>query len=388
MNIVRLNLSQSIDTQFSEIKTEDINAIVKEAIAIAEIPSPTFHEEVRAQYVLERLKAMAVGKVQIIGHNNVLVTVGKGKGPLLLLAAHLDTVFPLKTTIKIRKEEGVLVGPGIGDNAVAIAAGLYLFERLKKYKMELSGTLIFAATTCEEGSGSLRGIGEVTRHIRQKIDYALALEGLFQGRLAHQAIGSDRWEVQYQGPGGHSWEDSGAPNPNHALVKLGYFLVSLRLPPMTTLNLSIIEGGRSINSISTSARVSIDIRSLKQAELRRLSAIVKNRAKEIGKEDKVKMKLTLIGKRPAGQIGRAHQLVRLGKEIQKHLGIQSDFAPMSTDANMTLAKGIPSLAIGISKGGNCHREDEYLEIASIRSGLKQIMLFVTSLIGMDQCIDS
>jgi acetylornithine deacetylase/succinyl-diaminopimelate desuccinylase-like protein len=363
------------------IKKSDVFAIVKEIGLLTRIPSPTFHEEERAEYIWKRLERMELNHLSRVGNRNILARMGRGKGPVLLLAAHMDTVFPPGLDIDIQKRGDLLVGPGVGDNSLGLIAGLHLLERFQRLGIELLGDLIFAATTCEEGFGNLRGMTEVMDFLKGRVDYVLAQEGLFQGRRSRQASGSERWKVHFQGPGGHSWEDSGNPNPNHALIRLGNSLLSFKLPRQTTLNLSLLEGGESINSISTSALVSMDIRSLHQREVDRLSALVRGEARKIEKQEKVKASLTLLGKRPAGGIPQTHALLQLGRRIHRHLGIKSEYTPMSSDANIPLSRGIPSLTIGIAKGGHPHRKDEFLEMSSIASGMKQLIFFVFFILG-------
>ena len=367
----------------TEIRDFDVSKIVREVAFFSKIPSPTFHEGRRAQYVLKKLKGMGIEKSQLVGNQNVLAQVGKGKGPNLLIAAHLDTFFSPGKDINIREQGKFLIGPGVGDNALGVVAGLNILEHFKKLKFEPLGTLIFAGTTCEEGLGNLRGITEVLDFLNGKINFVIALEGLFQGRLSHQAIGVARWKIRFQGPGGHSWEGARTPNPNHALIQIGNALLSKRLPPLTTLNLSIIEGGEAINSISTSASVSIDIRSLREKEVIRLSSFVQKEAKKVARLENLRVTLTPLGKRPAGRIPKNHMLVHVGREIHRCIGIKSEYTPMSSDTNIPLSMGIPSLTVGIAQGGNCHREDEYIETNSIAVGLKQLILFSIILTGLE-----
>ncbi len=240
---------------------EGTSRILQETQCIAEIGAPTFKERARARYVFKRMQKVGLRRIEKIGNEMLLGCVGDGKGRRLLLAAHLDTVFP-DERIRPQKKKRRIIGPGVGDNALAVAAGIFLLERLQRWGCPLGGNLIFVATTCEEGLGNLRGITEVLNYLKGKVHVVLAIEGLFQGRLSYRAIGVNRWQVAFNGSGGDAWEDAGAPHANHALVRLGYSLISLvsflREP---RLNLSILKGGESINSIATSAQMSVDLRS-------------------------------------------------------------------------------------------------------------------------------
>jgi len=357
--------------------------LVEEVTAICQIPAPTFAEEQRAAYVENRMKEIGLHGVTVDAVGNVIGRIlGAGHGPTLLLAAHIDTVFPIETQIVVRRDGDILRGPSVGDNSASVAVMLRAARLLVEEGVSLAGDVIFAATVGEEGLGNLRGIRHIMETMGGEIDYVLALDGSL-GSLVRQGVGSRRFRLVVQGEGGHSWGAFGTPSAIHSIARIIARVSEFRVPvnPKTTYNFGTISGGNSVNSIAARAESLLDLRSLDPAELKRLENRVRRTVAEVARETGVFAELELLGERPTGMIPEDHPLCVLVRRVHDELGIHTRSYPSSTDANIPLAMGIPAVTVGVTLGGNGHRLDEYIHISPLVRGLKQVLLLI--LAGQD-----
>lgn len=344
-----------------------LDAIVAEALAIAAIPAPTFAEAERGRDVAARLRdaGLAVATDDV---GNVTARVG-GPGPAVVVTAHLDTVFPADTPLAPRREGTRLLGPGIGDNAVAIAVLLHLARRLAADAAD--GPVLLAATVGEEGLGDLRGIRRLLE--REPAACVIALEGHGVDGLTVAGVGSVRYEARYTGPGGHSWGDRGRPSALHALFRCAQAAIEAAAP--AAVNVGVAEGGISVNTIAGEARLEIDIRSedaavLETAATRALAAL---HAVPHG----IRADVREVGRRPAGRIERDHPLLLAARRARVAGGLPpAREESASTDANAALARGIPALCVGITRGGGAHRLDEWVEAEPIARSAVAVELLV------------
>jgi acetylornithine deacetylase/succinyl-diaminopimelate desuccinylase-like protein len=282
---------------------------------------------------------------------------GPTDAPIILLSAHLDTVFPAGTDCTPREQDAVIHGPGASDNGAGLAALLAVAAALQHARLEPSCNILFAANVGEEGPGDLRGM----RHLFQRGPYAgriraaIALEGSGDATVVDRALGSRRLRVTVRGPGGHSWADAGRPNPILALATALVALARLKLPsnPRTTLNCGILHGGTSVNSIPESATADLDLRSTSALELDRTElAVLSTLEKTIGDIDGLHLHVERIGDRAAGALAANSTLFTSLRAVDRHLGLATDARIGSTDANLPLSLGIPALAIGAGGAGN------------------------------------
>jgi len=353
-------------------------ALVREVIAICQIPAPTFHEEERAAYVAQRMAEVGVRAVSRDATGNVIGRLrGRGTGPNLLLAAHLDTVFPLGTDVTVRDEGEVLRAPGVGDNSASVATMLHAARLLVEADVPLAGDVIFAATCGEEGLGNLEGMRAVVRALEREIDYVIALDGGLGG-MVREAVGSRRFRLVVTTAGGHSWGAFGAPSAIHSLGRIIARISELRVPayPKTTYNVGLISGGTSVNTIAARAEAVLDLRSLDRMELIRLEERVQRIVRSVERETGVKAVLELLGERPTGAIPDEHPLCNLVRAVHRELGLQTRTYPSSTDSNIPLSMGIPAVTVGVTLGANGHRLDEYIYTSPLARGLAQVLLLV------------
>ena len=351
---------------------------------ISAVPSPT-GEETAKSLLVERLFATAGLTTERDAIGDV-VGVIPGRPPSragssrLVVAAHIDTVFPIGTPLEVRRSAERLSGPGVGDNSVAVAAAIKLADLLRIAGEVPAVDVLLTGNVGEEGLGNLRGIREVLA-ARSDIGAVVALEGHNLGRVTHVAVGSRRFRITVKGPGGHSWGDFGRPNAIHGLSKLVAELDAIPLPrsPKTTLNVGMISGGVSVNTIAPEASCLLDLRSIDESALRRLSDRVTRLVDRSNRGDAVIYKAESIGERPAGVVAADSPIVQIAASTLTALGLEPSFDASSTDANVPIAAGIPAVCIGLTTGGNVHRTDEFIDLEPVAKGVTQLALLTLAL---------
>jgi acetylornithine deacetylase/succinyl-diaminopimelate desuccinylase-like protein len=343
---------------------------IEQQVSICEIPAPPFKEAARGAEYRRRLEALGL-TVRIDSIGNVIAERrGTGSGPTVMIAGHLDTVFPEGTDVKVKREGTLMRGPGIGDDCRGLAVVLAVARAMQMEKVATTGTVIFVGNVGEEGPGNLRGVRHLfTREYPGKIDYFISVDGTGLG-LTSRAVGSNRYRVTYKGPGGHSYGAFGMPNPIHALGRAIAAVADMRVPasPKTTFNVGIIEGGTSVNTISPSGAMDIDMRSESPRSLADLdgkvqtalrNALAAENARWPSSRTKITMEIDTIGIRPAGAQPDSAFIVRTAIAAGKALGFTSPTSASSTDANLPMSLGIPAITIdGGGQGRGAHSTAE------------------------------
>jgi acetylornithine deacetylase/succinyl-diaminopimelate desuccinylase-like protein len=355
--------------------------LVRLIIRLCEIASPTFAEGPRAQAVADELRALGLEDVHVDDVNNVIgVMPEREPGPAFLLDAHTDTVFPAETDVRVRREGGKLMAPGVGDDTANLACGLFLLKLIRDCGLLIPGTLTFSGTAGEEGLGDLCGIKAVMNTLAGRVDYVLALDGQL-GRICNQGVGSHRHKITVKAQGGHSWADFGAPSAIHALGSAIARISTIEVPknPRTTFNVGIISGGTSVNTIAESAAMLLDMRSVSAEELTALENRVLAILPEIEREYHVQIEHQLVGDRPAGSRADTSWMVDSIRQVHQALGLETQVNAASTNANVPLSQGIPAVVIGTYTGKGTHRLDEWIDEHSLLLGMKQLVLTVLSL---------
>jgi acetylornithine deacetylase/succinyl-diaminopimelate desuccinylase-like protein len=346
------------------------------ATRIAEVPAPTGDEAKRATFVRQLLVDHGYEDVREDSIHNVTARIpGEHRDATpLLLAAHVDTVFPRSTPLHIVREGNRIHGPGIGDNSLSVAVVLLLRTALERLGLTPAVDVIVTGNVGEEGLGDLRGMRAVM-DAHPEIGAAIAIEGQTLGRLTHQAVGSKRYEVTVTGPGGHSWGDAGRPSAIHALSNLIARLdrLPLKHEPKTTLNVGMITGGISVNTIAPTASAIIDLRSVDVASLDFLAAQVEAEVRLTASRD-VSVAIRKVGDRPAGSVPLDKGIVPIGVSVLRALGLDATCDASSTDANIPISRGIPAMGIGLATGGNVHRPDEYIDLDRLGTGFAQLIM--------------
>jgi tripeptide aminopeptidase len=358
--------------------------ILEEAVRICQIPSPTFDEAERAAYVRARFEALRLKDVTTDAAGNVRGRrPGSGTGPSVAVITHTDTVFPRGTDLTVRRQPGRLAAPGLGDNSVSIASVLAIVEALDAAAVSTGGDLYFAATTCEEGLGDLKGMRAYMQDVRDRVGTVVIVDGLTPGRIVHEAVGSRRYKVTYAARGGHSWNHFPAPSAIHLLGRAIADISRIEVPtiPKTTYNVGVIRGGTTVNTIASAAEMLVDMRSVDMRCLADLERTVLAIVERHANEGEGQATLDLVGDRPAGVISADHPLVQLCTAIYRAFGITTSSKAASTEANVPLSMGSPAVCLSVTSGENEHRLDESIETAPLTTGIKALALILLALAG-------
>jgi acetylornithine deacetylase/succinyl-diaminopimelate desuccinylase-like protein len=364
-------------------------------VKLAEIPAPSFHEEVRAAAVAPLLAAAGLTVHRDRTGNVIGDLRGSNEKEIVILAAHLDTVFPAGTDVKVRRDGERMSAPGISDNGTGLAALVALARAMNAAKIKPRRTILFAADVGEEGEGNLRGMRALVDAYRANLKSVIVLDGSGTEHVTTKALASRRLEVSITGPGGHSWSDFGMVNPINALVRAAVRFINTKVSaaPRTTFNIGQIEGGTSINSIPHEARLKVDIRSESEAELARLEAALREcvsagvRDETESARDRSKGQLQwavdLLGSRPGGELAAGSALLAALRAADEAVGNSSRIERSSTDANIPLSMGIEAIAIGAGgNGGGAHSLEEWYEPAGREMGLKRALLTLLGVAGV------
>lgn len=376
---------------------EQADEITRGHISICSIPAAPFGEAERALHLRERFRQAGLGTAELDEEGNCLgLRKGRSLTPLLVVSAHLDTVFPAATDFTVRQAGQRLLAPGISDDGAGLAALMALARALEASRIETEGSLLFVGTVGEEGAGDLRGVRYLfTRgEWSKRIDAFISLDGSDVDRITNSALGSRRYRVRLVGKGGHSWGDFGIANPAHALGGAIARLVSYPAPqnPRTTFNVGRIESGSSINVIPREATMDVDLRSACGDELRRLDAFFRRAVYEATADENARrrkgdppleMNVQLIGDRPGGETPANSLMVETALEATRLLGYRARLDQASTDSNFPISLGIPAITLGAGgTSGNTHTLDEWYDPRDRDVGLKRTLLLMLGMVGI------
>ena len=363
---------------------------------LVSIAAPPFGEHNRAAWLADRFRELKLAQVEIDPEGNVLGCYASGPAngqrPCVLLSAHIDTVFPLDTPIDPLVEDHRLYAPGACDNGAGVVGMLAIAAALQSCGVELPCDLLLAGNVGEEGEGDLRGMRYLysASPWRDRIASNVVLDGAGSEVVVTQALGSRRYLVTMEGPGGHSWTDAGTPNPIVVLSRAIAAMSELDLPssPRTTLNIGTIEGGSSVNAIPERATARFDLRSLEAEQLVRLevglhrvvedAVLAANASVRKHKgPGPLQFRIKRIGDRPAGKLDPESPLLKALHAVDRHLGIRTEERVASTDANIPLSRGVPALSIGAGgDGGGIHTRNEWYDAKDREVALKRILLLL------------
>jgi tripeptide aminopeptidase len=371
-------------------------------IDLVTIPAPPFGEQARSEWLLARFAEAGLHQIHADAIGNVIGFLPApnlapdSSGPIVVLSAHLDTVFPAETPLNpvLTQTDGAsrLEAPGACDNGAGVVGMLAIAHALVQSKLELPSHLIFLGNVGEEGEGDLRGVRHLYKNspLAGRIAAHIVLDGAGADSAVTQALGSRRFQVTITGPGGHSFTDAGTPNPIAALASALAVLGQTPLPhdPRTTLNIGTIHGGTSVNSIPETAQASIDFRSTAPDQLLRLEVALHRAVEDAVEQTNAQVKtpalrsrgllnfsINKIGDRPAAQLPNDSPLLESLRAVDRHLGLHTDLRLGSTDANIPLSLGIPSLSIGAGgDGGGAHTQSEWYSTKDRELGLRRVLL--------------
>lgn len=358
--------------------------IVAETIQITEIPAPPFKEAVRAKAYLAMLKDAGLTDLETDAEGNVMgLRRGTGPvgGPLLVMAAHLDTVFPEGTDVKVRREGDKLFAPGVGDNSQSLAVMLAYVRALNAANIKTRKDILFVGNVGEEGPGDLRGVRYLfgKGKYKDRISAFLAMDSVVPFLVTSRAVGSRRYQVTFKGPGGHSYGAFGIVNPMAAMATTVVEMNRIKVPatPRTTYATSLVSGGTSVNSIPDTVTLEVDMRSEGQAELQALDArflqivadaVAKENADRSTRQGAISADVKLKGDRPTGRTSETAEIVQLTAAAVRAGGYTPLIIAGSTDSNLPISLGIPAVTIGAGGGGGrAHALDEWISVARAES---------------------
>ncbi len=359
--------------------------IVTDTITLTEIPAPPFKEEARAKAYMDMLKAHGLTDVEMDAEGNVMGLrrgTGKPGGPVVVLAAHLDTVFPEGTPVKVRREGTKLHAPGIGDDTHSLAVLLGYIRALDTAKMTTRKDILFVGNVGEEGPGDLRGVRYIFTKgkYKDRIAAFFSMDGTSADRVTYGAVGSRRYRVTFKGPGGHSYGAYGLVNPMAAMGATVVEMNKIKTPatPRTTYATSVVGGGTSVNSIPDAIWLEVDMRSESKEELAKVDgqflqivegAVRDENAARSTHAGKVSAEVKLIGDRPTGATREDAEIVQVTAAAVRAAGYPKPvLGASSTDSNMPISLGIPAVTIGSGGvGGRAHAVDEWIDVAKPES---------------------
>jgi tripeptide aminopeptidase len=392
-------VSQLVDN--AEVRTavawfsRNLSWINDQQARLTEIPAPPFQEAQRAAAIKVLLASSGL-TVQIDKTGNVIGELsGVSNKELVMVTAHLDTVFPPGTDVKVRREPERMTAPGISDNGTGLAALVAIARAIHESGIKPQRAILFVADVGEEGEGNLRGMRALVDAYRSKLKAAIVLDGSGTDHVTTKALASRRLEILITGPGGHSWSDFGMPNPINALVRASVRFINTRVPasPRTTFNLGQIQGGTSVNSVPHDARLKVDIRSESEDELIKLESALRDcvaagvrdemESPRDRSKGKLEWKVELLGSRPGGEVAPDSPLLAALRSADQYVGNQSRIERSSTDANIPLAAGIDAISIGAGgTGGGAHSLQEWYEPSGREMGLKRALLTLLGVAGI------
>jgi len=382
------NIPQATKTYTKEIKklgsqkaiqhalhiVDDIeNQTNNDLILLTEIPAPPFKETVRAEKFKSMLEDAGAEKVWIDEVGNVIgLRKGSEEGKVVVLDAHLDTVFPEGTDVKVIQKGDTLYAPGIGDDTRGLAMVIAALKAISKAEIKTKADILFIGSVGEEGLGDLRGVKHLFQEGKDKIDSWISIDGGKIGRVNNAALGSVRYKAIFKGKGGHSWGAFGLANPHHALgMAIKEFSMQASeytsKGPKTSFNVGRIGGGTSVNSIPFESWMEVDMRSVSADRLKKIDTIfLKSMRKAVdeynvsGIEDSISLELVKIGDRPSGETSIDNPLVQRAIAVSNYFNASPKLTIGSTNASIPISKGIPAITIGRGgKGGSAHALGEW-----------------------------
>lgn len=398
-------LSPAVDTTFAQLQQSpaiqqlmeavkaDHEQATKDLIQLTEIPAPPFKESARAQAFLKRLHELGLKDASIDAEGNVVaIRKGTGNGPKLVVSAHLDTVFPEGTDVKVKQKDGRLMAPGISDDTRGLAVLLSWLRVLNERQINTVGDLVFVANVGEEELGNLRGMKHLFAQ-HKDIDGMVGIEPVKEGAVVMLGTGSHRWEVTFKGPGGHSYMAFGqVPSAIHAMGRAVAKIADVQTPqsPKTTFTVGTVSGGTSVNTIAPTAKIAIDIRSdqtppMLETEKKILAAVDEAVVAENQRwgVNTMTVEKKLIGDRPAGGTPPNSVIVESAVRANRLFGLDTALVGASTDANVPMSLGIPAIVVTAGgKTGGFHALSEWIDLTDAWKGAQISLMTVLGLVGV------
>jgi len=391
----------AVQAALDVIETTD-DRTMADMVTLTEIPAPPFQEEARGRAFLSMLQEAGVDSAWVDEVGNVIgLRKGSGSGLTLALAGHLDTVFPIETDVSVRVRGDTLWAPGISDDGRGLVTVLAVARAMNEANLRTDGDILFIGNVGEEGLGDLRGMKHLFREGGPRIDYFISIDGSSSTRIVHMGLGSHRYRVTFEGPGGHSWGAFGLANPAHALARAVRYFQDGADPYTrdatfpTSYNVGRIGGGTSVNSVPFESWMEVDMRSEGVETLWGIDAILHRAVQRaLTEENEIRtrgepltVEVDMIGNRPSGQLSPDDPFVAQAAAVTRAMGLEPTFSRSSTDANFPISIGIPAFTTGgggQSSGG--HSLDEWFRNVDGHIGIQRVLLLTLAQVGVAQAI--
>ncbi len=393
----RLLADPGIQKALAYIKDDHANMVKEQKEMTLVSGAPWSEPEIRSPMYIKKLKEYGLADCYTDEVANVFGFVRgteKGKGPLILMEAHLDTVFPLETKLEIREEGSRIYCPGIGDDTAAMATLLCVIRAIRHANLTPCGDLMLGGTVGEESPGEARGTIHLMETLKDKIDAYIAVETCWTHRVTRGAVACQRYEVIFKGPGGHSWGAFGLPSPLHAAGRAIAKISDIVPPkePKTVYNVGLISGGTSVNAIANETRMRVDMRSISTQELHKIgdtiAAMIHEAVAEENKrkpaQEGVSVHIRTYNVKPGGDQPIEADVVQIAAEATRAVGVEPKFLPpSSTNANFPIDLGIPALCIGAGgDAGGTHALDEWFDPTGSHDGPQKCLLMLFAMAGL------
>jgi acetylornithine deacetylase/succinyl-diaminopimelate desuccinylase-like protein len=387
--VATLAQQAEVKTALEHARTTETQTIADQ-IRFCEVPAPPFNETARGKLLREAFTRAGLENVRTDAVGNVAgERRGASQRPHLMIAAHLDTVFPPETNVKVTRNGPVLRGPGISDNCRGLAVLVAIARGLSAGGVRTAGSITFVANVGEEGLGDLRGVKALFARPAVPIDRFVSIDG-GGANVSHIAVGSHRYRVTFKGPGGHSYGAFGLANPVGALGRAVARLSDVQVPsqPRTTFTIGRIGGGTSVNSIPFEAWMEVDMRSSSAAALAALDARFQSAVDDAVAEENrrwsrpgmITAVKELVGDRPAGETPAGAPIVQTAMAVGRSVGLSPGLSEGSTDSNLPISLKIPAITIGGGgSGSNGHALSESFDTTDSWKGTQNALLLAIAL---------
>lgn len=345
-------------------------------VMVGEIPAPTFGEDERIEFVLNRFKEAGITKnsVDEVG-NGIGILEGRENSGNILMVAHGDTVFNSKVDHTIQIQPESVTGAGVADNSLGLAVLSTLPTFLEELDIQLDHNLILMGATRSLGRGDLEGLRFFLSNFGQPIKVGLGIEGVELGRLSHTSIGMKRGEITCRVPESYDWSRFGDASAILTLNEVINNINEIRLPqrPRTSIVMGSIEGGSSFNTTALKAKLQFEIRSESSELVQDIHRAMGEIVTEVASQSGDAIQLDIFAQREPGGIPFSHPLIRHTRRIMDQLDIAPRPGPSTSELSAFIDQSIPAITLGLTHGDNVHESNESIEIEPIYSGIAQII---------------
>lgn len=352
------------------------DTLLTNIVMLGEIPAPTFHEQQRRRFLVNRFNQYQLLNCSTDEVGNGLgIIPGEGGDRNILVVAHLDTVFDESIDHTISIETKRINGPAVGDNSLGVATLATLPAMLEELNLKFNANLILMGSARSLGHGNIEGVRFFLDNTDLPINAGVCVEGVKLGRLSHTSIGMARCEITYRLPEEYDWTRFGAVGSIVTINELINRILEIPIPrrPKTTIVLGSISGGRSFNTIATDAVLRFEIRSEANEMVQELRQRIEDIAAEVSSHNGSEVEIQILAQRKPGGISFSHPLASNARAIMKSLGINPRVSPSTSELSAFIDHGIPALTLGLTNGENLNKPDENIEIEPIYNGLAQLL---------------